>query len=121
MSRQKPSQRGDRTDPVLTHARREAIVILAAFLLFLIWSVSWCYLAGYRGPTEHPLPRVLGIPSWVFWGVLVPWLVADVFALWFCFFFMADDPLQEGEGEDEVAATAGETPCRDAGEEGRHA
>ncbi len=106
------SPKGDRLDPVVVHARREALVILAAFVVCLIWSISCCYLLGYPGPDDFPseghgshtaangpVAKVLGMPSWVFWGVLVPWVAADVFAVWFCFCFMADDPLAEAEDE----------------------
>lgn len=89
----------DRLDPVVVHARREALLILAAFAVCLVWSVSWCYVAGYGEPGVGPPSRVLGMPAWVFWGVLVPWLAADVFAVWFCLFGMADDPL--GDSGDE--------------------
>ena len=89
----------DRIDTVVIHTRREAIWILVAFAVCLIWSVSWCYLTGYRTPDDGPLVTVLGMPSWVFWGVLVPWLAANVFTVWFCVFFMADDPLGESEEE----------------------
>lgn len=119
MSRLKSSLDRDRIDPVVLHARREACVILGAFGLFLIWSVTGCYLTGYSEPTGRPPAQVLGIPSWVFWGVLVPWLVADVFSLWFCFFFMADDPLNDAE--DEGHTDKGETVEGDAGKEDRHA
>lgn len=119
MSRPKPSSIREWIDPVVIHARREACVILGAFVVFLIWSVSSCYLAGYHEPTDGPPAQVFGIPSWVFWGVLVPWIVADVFGLWFCFFFMADDPLSEAESEGD--AGTGKTAERDSGQEGRHA
>ncbi len=112
------SPKRERLDPVVVHARREAVVILAAFVVCLIWSISVCYLLGYPGPdglpseghgspaaANGPVAKVLGMPSWVFWGVLVPWIAADVFALWFCFCFMADDPL--GEVEDETGPANG--------------
>ena len=89
----------NRLDPLVSHAGREALLILLAFAVCLIWSVSCCYLLGYGASGGGPVATVLGIPSWVLWGVLVPWLAADVFALWFCFFFMADDPLSEAEDE----------------------
>ncbi len=119
MSHPKSPPCWDRVDPVVLHARREAWVILGAFGLFLIWSVSWCYLAGYPEPTGRPPAQILGIPSWVFWGVLIPWLVADVFSLWFCFFFMADDPLNDAENK--VDAGTCETANGDAGKEELHA
>ena len=105
MSRSRSEPHRDRVDPVVLHTRREALLILAAFAVCLIWSVSWCYLGGYGEPAAAPLATVLGMPSWVFWGVLVPWLAADAFAVWFCFFHMADDPL--GEPEDEAGPDDG--------------
>lgn len=98
-------------DPVLLHTRREAVVILVAFTVCLVWSVGWCYLTGYDLEPGIPPAKVLGIPSWVFWGVLVPWLAADVFAVWFCFFCVADDPL--GKSPEEKEADQAET-ARDA-------
>ena len=129
MSRSTSSSKRDRLDPVVVHGRREAIVILSAFVVCLIWSITCCYLLGYPGPESlpseghgsHALPngqvaRVLGMPGWVFWGVLVPWFAADVFALWFCFFFMADDPLGEAEDETEPGdGAADRDQSRDGG------
>lgn len=39
---------------------------------------------------ERPvqLSMVLGLPAWVFWGIVLPWLVVDVVAVWFCFVWM---------------------------------
>ena len=85
----------NRLDPTLRHSRREAVVILIAFAALLIWSVTFCYLAGYHQPVEGRIAKVLGIPAWVFWGVLIPWLAADLFTIWFCFRFMANDPLDQ--------------------------
>lgn len=84
----------DSYDPTFRNARREAIVILAAWLACLIWSLSVSIGLGY-GAVDGPIDTVLGIPAWVFWGIVVPWLAADVFALWFCFAFMANDELGE--------------------------
>lgn len=90
----------DRFDPLVVHARREALVILAAFVVCMVWSIGSCYSLGYLAPDGVPVAKVLGMPSWVFWGVLLPWLAADLFAVWYCFFFMVDDPL--GETQDET-------------------
>jgi hypothetical protein len=84
-------------DPVLLHARRELFVILGCFSVFLVWTVCWCYVKGYNQPAGSEISKVLGMPSWVFWGVLVPWVSADIFIMWYTFFFMADDPLDDSE------------------------
>ncbi len=86
------------------HARREAFLIFCAWAAALLWAVPCCYLTGFTtaGSVEPAeIPLVMGIPSWVFWGIGAPWLVADVFTVWLCFFYMTDDDLGEThEGAD---------------------
>ena len=43
---------------------------------------------------------IWGVPSWVFWSVALPWLVANLFTLAFSLFYVADDPL--GKALDEL-------------------
>jgi hypothetical protein len=91
------------TDPVLKHARREALVIGAAWLASLVYCCAYCYAFGYIRP-GHPLGPgdvrpILGMPSWVFWGVMVPWGVCALFTFWFAGFVMSDDDL----GKDHAA------------------
>ncbi len=100
----------DRYDPVFLHARREALVILGLFSIFMVWSISWCYFGGYLAPEEQAnVSILLGMPSWAFWGILLPWLAVDVVAVWFCFFFMFDDDLGEVQVGEDVAEQIGPT------------
>lgn len=89
-------------DPVFLHARREAVVIFGVWFVALLWSVPYCYYHGYVTEFDPAtFETTLGIPSWLFYGILVPWLAADVFTLWFCFFYMEEDDLGEAhEGAD---------------------
>lgn len=85
------------TDAVLRHARREALVIFAAWTSCAIYCCSYSYFFGYIRP-DRPLGPgdvrpTFGMPSWVFWGVMVPWVVAAAFTLAFVAFGMADDDL----------------------------
>lgn len=86
-------------DPVFLSSRREAIVIFCVWLAALLWAVPICYFNGYLPNIENFDPdnvsTVLGIPTWLFWGIFVPWLAADVFTIWFCFCYMKDDDLGE--------------------------
>ena len=101
-------------DPVFLHSRREALVILGLWVAMLLWAVPYCYLNGYAGDVDPEQVRtVWGLPSWVFWGIVAPWIFADLFTIWFCFFYMVDDDLGEAhEGED----LREEIPERHAGE-----
>ncbi|MDA1013030.1 MAG: hypothetical protein O3A00_01095 [Planctomycetota bacterium] len=85
-------------DPVFLHARREAIVIFLAWAAALFWAVPYCYLTAYG--IEGEVPTVWGIPSWLFWGIAVPWVLADLFTVWFCLCYMKNDELGHADDED---------------------
>ncbi len=99
---------GHEPDPVFVHSRREAIVIFCLFLAGLLWAVPFCYLTGYPEQFDpSSFPAVWGIPAWLFWGIVLPWLLADAFTIWFCFWYMADDKLSPGgEAEQDVERVA---------------
>lgn len=61
-------------------ARREAALILASWAACLLWTIVYSHLFGYK---TGPVSLVFGIPSWVFFGILVPWVAATVFSVWF--------------------------------------
>ena len=93
--------------PTFLHARREFYFIVAVWACCLIWSVPYCYLTGYMAAGEsvgaEGIPTVWGIPRWVFFGIFLPWLLADVVTTWFCFVFMCDDDLGENEPSESMA------------------
>ncbi|QDV38144.1 hypothetical protein [Tautonia plasticadhaerens] len=109
-------------DPVYLDSRREALVILLAWLACMIWTVSYCYVNGYtrhdrvagevsalvpdlgrfdRTPDSLGTPFGLGIPDWALWGIVVPWVACVGFSAWLCFAYMKDDPEPMDRGEDE--------------------
>lgn len=79
-------------DRILRSGRREALVVAVVWLIALSYSVTYCYRFGY-GRTATELRFVCGIPTWVFWGVVAPWLACLVFSWWFSFRFITDDAL----------------------------
>jgi hypothetical protein len=90
-------------DPVMVHSRREALVIISVWLASTIYCCTYCYFFGYIRP-GHPLGQgdlnfVFGMPSWTFWGILVPWAICSAFTFWFAGWQMADDDL----GKDHAA------------------
>lgn len=96
-------------DPVFLNSRREAIIIFCLWVAALLWSVPVCYFMGYGRPVDpENFSTVFGIPAWLFWGIFTPWAVADVFTIWFCFFYMKDDDLGEDSGETEAKPVAEE-------------
>lgn len=101
-------------DPVFVHSRREAWVIMGVFLLFGVYSISASFLLG-RVPEDGNLSEIrtmFGMPNWVAWGVLLPWLLANIVTAWFCFGFMKNDPLDDEVAEDGEGA-GGELKTQD--------
>jgi hypothetical protein len=83
-------------DPLLRSARREAIVSLALAALALAYTIGYAALFGY-GRTGDSLTFVFGIPDWVFWGIVIPWLACLGASWWFSFWFVEDDTLEHAE------------------------
>ena len=96
----------DELDPTFVNSRREACIIFCAWLVALCWCVPFCYLNGYNVADPENVPTTFGMPSWVVWGIAVPWIAADVFTVWFCFFYMKNDDL--GVSPEELAAIEAE-------------
>ena len=92
MAKPDVSSEAARFDSFFLNARREAIIILIAWAACLIWTVGYSALAGYDVSSDQ-VSVILGMPGWVFWGVLVPWIAATVFSVWFSLAYIADDDL----------------------------
>jgi magnesium-transporting ATPase (P-type) len=90
----------DNLDPVITHAYREAVVVLVVWLMGIAWTVGYCAMTGYNVPPEQ-IRITLGMPNWVFWGILVPWILIILFTIWFGLFYIVDDELVQGQHESE--------------------
>ena len=75
-------------DSGFLRARREAAIILASWAACLVWTIAYSHFFGYR---PGPVALVIGIPSWVFFGILVPWVAATAFSVWFSLCCIKDD------------------------------
>ena len=94
-------------DPVLTSARREALLVFAIWLAACVYSIGVCYRLGYWRDVAT-LTYVFGFPDWVFWGVVVPWTVCTALSLVLSSFVITDDPLGEEQAEEDLAVRARE-------------
>jgi hypothetical protein len=108
-------------DPGFRRTRRESLFLIVPWLVCCLWSVTYCYLFGYRDHARKPgdvsslLPDLSGydpfgaplldplgwgMPTWIFWGVFVPWMVSIVFSIVYALFVMndaGDDDAPAGE------------------------
>ncbi|MAI72524.1 MAG: hypothetical protein CMM01_16680 [Rhodopirellula sp.] len=81
-------------DPVYKSSLRELKWIFVIWLLHFVWVVGYCCAFGYP-PPESELITVLGMPSWVFWGVFVPWISATLISTWFALTQIQDHELPD--------------------------
>ncbi len=81
-------------DPVFKSSVRELRWILVIWFIHFIWVLGYCYTFGYPD-SEQPLSTVLGMPSWVFWGVFAPWITATAISIWFALTQIEDHALTD--------------------------
>ena len=105
-------------DPIFRNSLREARVILSAWVLCFLYTVSYCYLNGYlvhepnpaatgpavahllgplqsfdRDPDSLTYPLGIGIPDWIFYGVVLPWMICIGFSFWYGLVLFKEDEL----------------------------
>jgi len=96
-------------DPLLRSARREMKVAVVFWLVCAAWAVGLGKFLAYRKLEDGVgVDMILGMPSWVFWVVILPWILATIFTLWFALRFMKDHDLLAEGGEGEAGELGGE-------------
>ena len=85
-------------DPVYLNCRREALVALGAWAVCACSSLTYCSFAYDLEPQQMEI--LWGVPRWILLGILLPWMVANGFAWWYCFHLVRDDDLSPIEHED---------------------
>ncbi len=92
---------------------KEARFVALTWISALVFCGGWIGYFGYIPTSDRPdiPPLVLGIPSWVVWGLLVPWLVLILVTWFFAAFVLKDDePLQPMPGFEEQLPLADDEP-----------
>ncbi len=92
MGQQPANPQEPRDDPVLVHARKEALVAFLAWVAAGVYTIGYCTIAGYDLDGAR-LTTIWGVPSWVVWGILAPWIAAICFSVWFSLWFIKDEDL----------------------------
>ena len=89
------------------NSRREMRFVTVLWFLAFSWTLSYCYLNGYQHAPDawavraglasprspENLKVILGVPDWVAYGILAPWIVCSVVTVWFGMYGMRDDDL----------------------------
>ena len=79
-------------------ARRELWIMIGTWIVFAAWVTIACWKFG-NVPEEGEVPVVFGMPSWVFYGIGLPWVIATSWAIVFGARFMKDTDLEGGGGD----------------------
>ena len=77
---------------------KEARMVVVFWIVGMVYCVTMFLLLGYIPPEQRPdePSLILGIPSWVFWGLFLPWFVQIGLSSWFAICVMKDDePYQD--------------------------
>ena len=105
-------------DPVYQNSLREAKIIFLIWVVMFFYTCTYCYLYGYlshpsdpaaygpavsswfgplesfnRDPSTLTTPLGLGIPGWVFYGIVAPWLACFAATFVFCLLIFRNDEL----------------------------
>ena len=81
------------SDATWKHSLREAAWILGIAAFFMVWTVGYSYLFGYG--EDALIDLTWGMPTWVFWGIAVPWAAAVLVSIAFAIWFIEEDSLAE--------------------------
>ncbi len=79
-------------DPAYINSLRELYVMGRLWVASLVWSMGYCAIFAYRSPdANEPVTIIWGVPSWVMWGIALPWIVSSVATIWFALFYIRED------------------------------
>ena len=79
-------------EPSYRRTLKEAIVAALLWLGAGVWVIAVSYWLG----SGRPVWSIGGVPNWVLWGVLVPWLTLFLLHTWYSLVFLrADDDAQD--------------------------
>ncbi|MGB7345644.1 MAG: DUF997 family protein [Pirellulaceae bacterium] len=97
-------------DPIFASSIAELKWILVAWAVSCLWVVGYSVMFGYNIDPDN-LQLVWGMPAWVFWGVLLPWICSTMFTIWFARYRMIDQPLPTAPDEVVASPSATEMDC----------
>ena len=81
-------------DSDLKKTLKEVKYLLLAWLFFASWVLIYCGFEAY-GQDHEDVKITFGMPSWVFWGIAVPWICSIIYTIYFSLFVMKDNEHEE--------------------------
>lgn len=78
---------------VYRHSLSELKLMLIVWLVFAAWCLGYCLTHAYQ-EIDGPVATTMGFPSWVFWGIFLPWMACTLTTIGFAGLGIADDALE---------------------------
>lgn len=78
-------------------SRKELRFMVVTWCCFAAWTAVYNGLYA-KGTPGEPVALVFGFPSWVFFGIALPWTAALAVTIWFALRYMQDTDLGEDAG-----------------------
>jgi hypothetical protein len=75
----------------VTQCVREARFVAVLIVVMFCWIVTVVVSQGYLADQAVPPKLIVGIPSWVVWGLILPWLFSIAATWFFAIFVLQDD------------------------------
>ena len=115
----KQSDQGTRRS-LVDRSFREAKWMLLIWFVSSVWTLGYCLTYGYAPIDPNDLEISFGMPSWVFWGVGLPWLTTMLISIGFALVGIQDDDLGVMESaldQSPHEMTSGSHPILDVSED----
>ena len=82
----------DNNNIAYKNSLRELVILIAIWGIALAWTIGYCYFNAYwKTGTENQIGTTFGFPTWVFWGVMLPWVLCGIVSVLFALFGIAED------------------------------
>jgi hypothetical protein len=85
----------DRSASILQSSRRESRFVAVLWVASCAWTVGYYALHGFGRRAAAQL--VWGLPAWVLWGIVAPWMVCLAATVWFSLWGMRDEDLGQDQ------------------------
>ncbi len=95
---------------------REARFVMLLWFITMTWTICYCYFQGYLTHSEFPfldskenlkkssdsIPMLWGFPTWLVYGVMIPWFLCVGISVVYGLYIMKDDDLGK-DPEEEIS------------------
>jgi uncharacterized membrane protein YhdT len=77
-------------------SRKEFRFMILTWVAFAAWTLTYNHFNA-KGIEGEAVEIVLGMPKWIIFGILVPWVIALTLTVWFALCFMKDTDLGDDD------------------------